>query len=663
MTPTKYRPEIDGLRAISVLGVLFYHAGLGFPGGFIGVDVFFVISGYLISGIIFNDLKAGTFSLTTFWTKRIRRILPAVSFMAICVLAAGYFLLIPSDFVELARSTIAQALLSANIFFMRDAAGYFSTAAELKPLLHTWTLAVEEQFYLLFPLVFTLLFRFTRRWCGAIIVLLALASLGSGIAYIDSNPLGCFFLLPVRAWELLAGTILAIYLPRLQINARMGTALTSLGITAILLAMLFFDDTTIFPGTWALVPVLGAVAVIAGSQQSASLETKFLRSAPMVGIGLISYSLYLWHWPLFAFSKVMLIDLSVFYRLTICLISLGMAYLSWRFIENPFRRGKLLSTKIKSFAFAGATLAVIILPAQQIKQQQGYHNRFTAEQLLLMEDITWSGNFRQGENAQPIPIGAANSTGRHAVPDFFVWGDSHGMMLGNLINQLAIEHHLSGEAYLASSQLPVTNLRRPAESEGRTRGRVKQNRRILKSIIQRKVPNLILVGRWAAACQGSDTLVTDNDAINIATNSEDLAALSLKNQLTAMLTKLSKAGIHVWVITQVPESNDELLARKALNSELYSFVAENPRYTLPLAQHLQYQKVVNDIFNNSHLEGITIVDAAAPFFNNEGQLLQVHDQRSYYRDNHHLTRFGAEQMLTALFENVFDEMKQLNSNE
>ena len=116
MTPTKYRPEIDGLRAISVLGVLFYHAGLGFPGGFIGVDVFFVISGYLISGIIFNDLKAGTFSLTTFWTKRIRRILPAVSFMAICVLAAGYFLLIPSDFVELARSTIAQALLSANIF-------------------------------------------------------------------------------------------------------------------------------------------------------------------------------------------------------------------------------------------------------------------------------------------------------------------------------------------------------------------------------------------------------------------------------------------------------------------------------------------------------------------------------------------------------------------
>ena len=239
MPSLSYRPDVDGLRAVSVLGVLLFHAGLGVSGGFVGVDVFFVISGFLITSILFRELESGTFTLADFWVRRIRRILPAISCLVFVVLAVGYFTLDPKALRDLSKSSIAQSLISANIFFYNDI-GYFAERADYKPLLHTWSLAVEEQFYLFYPLVVTLLFNWARKLLVPVLCAVAIASLVLSIYATPQHQSACFFLLPARAWELLAGGLIAIWHDRITLgrNARelfsMGGARCDLRIDACL---------------------------------------------------------------------------------------------------------------------------------------------------------------------------------------------------------------------------------------------------------------------------------------------------------------------------------------------------------------------------------------------------------------------------------------------
>jgi peptidoglycan/LPS O-acetylase OafA/YrhL len=202
MIEFKYRPDIDGLRAVAVSMVLLFHAGLGFPGGYVGVDVFFVISGFLITGLILKEQKAGTFTLANFWMRRIRRIIPAATVMVATVLIAGFFLLLPTDYVELGQSSIAQQLMLSNVYFWRST-GYFSGFAELKPLLHTWSLAVEEQFYIGYPFLIIILSRFRRRNIALFIALLTAVSFATSQYGVEHYPNATYYLLPTRAWELL----------------------------------------------------------------------------------------------------------------------------------------------------------------------------------------------------------------------------------------------------------------------------------------------------------------------------------------------------------------------------------------------------------------------------------------------------------------------------
>ncbi len=332
----QHRPEIDGLRAVAIIPVLLFHAGIGaVSGGYVGVDVFFVISGYLITSLIREDLEAGRFSILGFYNRRIRRILPALVFVAVTTAFAALLILTPAALTDFSKSLASVSAFASNFYFWK-ASGYFENSALLRPLLHTWSLAVEEQFYIFMPIAAYLVHRFFRARWFSIFAAAALASLALSMLATQRAPTANFFLLPTRAWELLLGALLAgATLPRVGEWTRQ--ALSLLGLALIVWAALAYDDATPFPGVAALVPCLGAALVIAFADRTWAGQA--LASPPMVAIGLISYSLYLVHWPIAVFWRTLTLrEPNLTDAAGIIALSLAIAAFSWRFVEQPFRK-------------------------------------------------------------------------------------------------------------------------------------------------------------------------------------------------------------------------------------------------------------------------------------------------------------------------------------
>ena len=343
-----YRKEIDGLRAVAVVPVILFHAGFEtFSGGFVGVDVFFVISGYLITTIILAELEQGKFSLVKFYERRARRILPALFVVMLVCIPFAWFWLLPSDMKDFSQSLVAVSLFLSNILFWRES-GYFDTAAELKPLLHTWSLAVEEQYYVMFPLFLLLFWQFGKRFILVTLGLAFVASLALAQWAAYANPAAAFYLLPTRGWELLIGVFAAFYLYQAKHkNIRNITSEVGgwLGVALILYAVFSYSKATPFPGLYALLPTLGAALVILFATHQTTAG-RFIGSKALVGIGLISYSSYLWHQPLFAFARHISLqgnsDIVFFILSTLSLI---LAHFSWRYIETPFRNQEKVTKK------------------------------------------------------------------------------------------------------------------------------------------------------------------------------------------------------------------------------------------------------------------------------------------------------------------------------
>ena len=352
----EYRKEIDGLRAVAVVPVVLFHGNFGLlPGGYVGVDVFFVISGYLITSIILDDLEAGRFSITRFYERRVRRIFPALFLVLAACLPVAWRLLAPGDMTDFCESLVAVPLFCSNVLFWSES-GYFDTAAELKPLLHTWSLAVEEQFYVLFPLLLWSLRR-SGRWlmCG---ILSALAAVSFAIAVwgVRNQPSAAFFLLPTRAWELLLGCIVAVQTRRrLPSSPPLAEACGAAGLLMIVGAMLGFDAHTPMPSVATLAPTVGTALVIAFANAK-TLVGRLLSLPPVVGVGLISYSVYLWHQPLFVFARHASIEKpGILLSAGLALASFGLGYLSWLLVERPFRSWKSLpTTALFGMAIAGS---------------------------------------------------------------------------------------------------------------------------------------------------------------------------------------------------------------------------------------------------------------------------------------------------------------------
>jgi len=352
----KYRSEVDGLRAIAVMPVILFHAGIDvFKGGFVGVDIFFVISGYLITTILAADLAGGSFSIIHFYERRARRILPALFVVLLACLPFAWGLMMPGYLADFAKSLIAVCVFASNIYFWRSS-GYFDATAEGKPLLHTWSLAVEEQYYVVFPIALLLLWRFGRRPTFYAVCVTAAVSLLLSEWGWRHIPSANFYLAPSRAWELLAGSICALWpfgsartdpaqasqapvtaLPHAGIS-HANDLLSALGLAMIVFAVFFFDEHTPFPSAYALIPVIGTALILVFAT-SATWTARLLSLRPFVWIGLVSYSAYLWHQPIFAFTRHYLMGpMPVPLGLALSILAIGLGYLSYRFVEQPFRK-------------------------------------------------------------------------------------------------------------------------------------------------------------------------------------------------------------------------------------------------------------------------------------------------------------------------------------
>lgn len=355
----KYRAEIDGLRALAVLPVILFHAGFEwFSGGFVGVDVFFVISGYLITTIIISEMAEDKFSIVNFYERRARRILPALFFvMAICIPFAWMWLT-PLHLKDFGQSLVAVSTFSSNILFWQES-GYFDTVAELKPLLHTWSLAVEEQYYILFPVFLMLTWRLGIKWILTILLIVFFTSLGIAQWGAYYSPSAAFFLLPTRGWELLIGAFAAFYLKNnTHLNSHILNQVLSLfGFGMIVYSIIAFDKATPFPSLYALIPTIGTGLLILCAVPK-TLIHKLLSLKFIVGIGLVSYSAYLWHQPLLVFARHRLLgDVSEFILLILCSVSLVMAWFSWKFVEAPFRNKDIFNRK--SIFYSSAVMSMI----------------------------------------------------------------------------------------------------------------------------------------------------------------------------------------------------------------------------------------------------------------------------------------------------------------
>jgi len=354
-----YRKEVDGLRALAIVPVIMFHAGVtGFGGGYVGVDVFFVISGYLITSILLAERDEGRFSIIDFYERRARRILPALFFVILSCLPFAWWLMTPYQFYEFAQSLVAVSLFASNFLFWKQS-DYFDASSELKPLLHTWSLAVEEQYYLIFPALLWIIWRFGKKRTAAVVGILALISLTTAQIFIESHQAATFYLLHARAWELFMGGLIAIYLstgrcPSSDKTRHLGT----LGIILIAISVTLFDKNTPFPSLYALLPTLGAGLIILFATPS-NLSGKLLGSRPLVTIGLVSYSAYLWHQPILAFLRIHndTLEMTPHDLALVFAILLPVTYFSYQFIEKPFRSRSTTSSRLV-FAFSLTGIAV-----------------------------------------------------------------------------------------------------------------------------------------------------------------------------------------------------------------------------------------------------------------------------------------------------------------
>lgn len=437
----KYRKEIDGLRALAVIPVILFHAGFDlFSGGYVGVDVFFVISGYLITTIVLAEKEEGSFRLINFYERRMRRILPALFLVMIACIPPAWFWMMPEKLEDFGESLMAVILFVSNFLFWRKS-DYFGPAADETPFLHTWSLAVEEQFYVFYPPLIMMCWFLGRRRLGFLIVATAVASLGLSEWAWRHQPSANFYLGPTRAWELMIGATVAFAAFGRQAE-RMGSpwlrqAASALGLAMILYAVFVFDSSTHVPGLPALVPTVGTALIIAFAGP-ATLAGRLLALSPLVGVGLISYSAYLWHQPLFAFARIRSPNElgGVTFGL-LALAAMALAYLTWRFVEKPFRDRRAVS---RSTVFLSAAIASTVLFAAglALDRSKGAAFRYNAEQkeVLALLKYPLRDKYYRDENCH---LSADKPYERHCYAEVvgkekavLVWGDSHaaGLHMG-----------------------------------------------------------------------------------------------------------------------------------------------------------------------------------------------------------------------------------------
>lgn len=458
-----FRSDIQGLRAIAVCSVVLFHAlGSTLSGGFVGVDIFFVISGYLISGLIFKRIAAGEFSIRDFYQRRIKRIFPALYFMLAGTAVVGLFILSPKDYLEFAKTAASTVLFVSNMEFIR-LGGYFDGPADLKPLLHTWSLAVEEQFYLFYPLLVTGLWRFGRRHVGIALYALGVLSLVLSYWEIGRSPVSDYFLAPTRFYELIIGGLCAYHRAGAGLSRVASEAMAAAGLACMVGAIVAFDSTMPFPGAIALLPCVGAALVIVAGQGRVTFFGR-LSAIPMIAyLGEISFSLYLWHWPVLAFQRQLLMGPRTAIDAAAAIVLAGLlAAFSLRFVERPILHSTVKRSYIKPGLLAMALGGVLAGCAVGSK---GLPERFplkTRQLFSSASDINLKRDVCHGESVA-IPY-ERNCVWGGSTPRVAVWGDSHGAELSVALGSRAAQEGFGVMEITSSACPPSLALDRPDES-------------------------------------------------------------------------------------------------------------------------------------------------------------------------------------------------------
>lgn len=649
-----YRRDIDGLRALAVVPVVFSHAGLpGFSGGFVGVDVFFVISGFLISGILMREIEAGNFSLIRFYERRARRILPALFVVLTVVLAVGYFVLTPWEYKDLSKSMIATIFFVSNFWFLESTSGYFGSAAEYEPLLHTWSLAVEEQFYIFFPLILWWLSSRKKTTVIAFIALISAASLALSVWATHAYPLHNFFWIPTRIWELGVGALLAMGAFKASRHKILVELVSAAGFLAICASIFFITDATPFPGLTALPVCLGTVAIIWGGMQHQTIVSSMLATPGAVGIGLISYSFYLWHWPPLVFARIITgaSELPISLALFLIILSAICAYLSWRFVERPFRKGssgKQL-TQPQIFRLSGISSLIITAACFIVYSTDGLLGRLSSQSVLYYQDaINMSDSQRRCKDEFVCVVGDAEAAG--SKPTYFLWGDSHASAMLVGYERWLESKGLVGAAAAEPGCPPLFDLVRRTRN-GITRCDV-FNRNVLAYIEDNHdIQNVILVGRWAVAAHGTLTAGEAGPDVILDLSPDSKAALPDPGNAAAFefgfqstVDRLLALGKTITVIESVPEigynvpqsfTRHDLIG--TVNRKVPTRADFDERNRLPLS-------IMANVLQDKPVRTVSVADIVC----RPDCLVQL-DNRSLYRDDDHLSAWGAIWLFPKLF--------------
>lgn len=543
-----YRPDIDGLRAVAVLVVVLHHLSVSLvPGGYVGVDVFFVISGYLITRIICREVTAGQFSFARFYERRARRIFPALFVMLGITLVTGYILMLPSDYAATLRGALGTVFFSSNIVYWREmGAGYFAASdSKLNPVLHTWSLAVEEQFYVLFPILLLVSYRYLKKQVFWLVMSCAFLSLAGAELLISSKSVAVFYFSPFRAWELLAGALLVIgKVPDIR-SRQIREALAACGLLLILAACFIYNEKTVFPGAAALLPVIGTLAIIHACGSGSTLAGRLLRWRLLVYIGKTSYSLYLWHWPLIVMAQYALGTQSLTpYLPALFAISLLMGSLSYHLVEQPFRtslhitRQRLLNS---SLAFVSLLTCVSVIGLSQ----GGFSSRFDTEVIELDKARTPQIPYLKcvGQSPPNWCIIGDFKNKLNSSPEILLWGDSHLLAWAPALNISLAAYEQQGFLVPFSACPPLFDIAVAVNPECSERNLAIKNYLLAHT----EIKTVLMSANWGWYFS-DDTLLKDGRGGAASTSRVTVA----QGALTSTVEWLLQHGLKVILIGPVP---------------------------------------------------------------------------------------------------------------
>ena len=649
--PSTYRPEIDGLRAVAVLSVVFFHAGLpGLTGGFLGVDVFFVISGFLITGIMVSEHQRGVFSLAGFYARRARRILPALTVMLVVCTVPAWQLMTASQLIDFFKMTSAVALFFAN-FLLARSTGYFDGPTEERPLLHTWSLSVEEQFYFVLPLVLLLCWRWGNRRLVIGLSVLALASLAvSEIGWRHANAPN-FFFTPSRAWELLVGSLASFVVihPRSAWSRSQTTlhqSLAGLGLLGMAVSLVTFNAAVPMPSAYALLPVISTALVLVFARQG-TWAAQWLTQRWLVALGLVSYSAYLWHQPLFAFARIASLDpLTGPIKLALIVATFVLAFMSWRWVEQPFRHptkaayNATLTTALActaglaAWGWVGGLVAHQVTAAVPESVLKAFAPPPRAKSCF---DIAYAHKLADGWNC-PINPGAESAA------SFVLFGDSHALQLLDAVESAARQSQRTGFFAGFSGCAPLLGVFALTRPDQTTHDCQALNQQVYSAVKAQNIKQIFLVAKWSYYTDyfnGTDYLnaigLSKSEAVSLA-NSRRAFAQGVANTVGAY----QLLGVKVHFIEQVPQQRYQPAA-------LYQRAWVTPRdaqaylakQSVSLQAHRQLQAYPSGVFAPYRASAGVTVNNFDDIFCTDTRCAIGTPTTSYYEDLSHLSADGA----------------------